>query len=320
MANEIRQFNRFIRAALPGCTPFDFADKDRAIDQHVSYMLDRTQSMFKWSGLPDSIPQRILELYLQINGNVCFYRYDGTLYVFTGGLGGEPDVYYRPTLYTIANPALKWSASLCIDEECVVMPNDSLYLGLLPLYARYATMMTETELSMLLALVNTRTTALISASDDRTMLSAQKYLKDLRDGKQGIVGETPVLDGVKVQPYAVSGGSNYLTNLIEFMQYTKASWFNELGLNANYNMKRESINSGESQLNDDALLPLVDDMLNCRRLAAEKVNAMFGTSISVDFASSWQDNQQEIDAEQAVITDEDEPEKEDTGEGGDTDV
>ena len=200
------------------------------------------------------------------------------------------------------------------------MPNDSLYMGLLPMCSRYASMMTETELSMLLALVNTRATALISASDDRTMLSAQKYLKDLRDGKQGIVGESPVLEGVKVQPYAVSGGSNYLTNLIEYMQYTKASWFNELGLNANYNMKRESINSDESQLNDDALLPLVDDMLNCRRLAAEKVNAMFGTSISVDFASSWQDNQQEIDAEQAAITDETEPTSEESTEGGEPDA
>ena len=200
------------------------------------------------------------------------------------------------------------------------MPNDSLYLGLLPLYTRYATMMAETELSMLLALVNTRVTALISASDDRTMLSAQKYLKDLRDGKQGIVGESPMLDGVKVQPYAASGSGNYLTNLIEHMQYTKASWFNELGLNANYNMKRESINADESQLNDDALLPLVDDMLDCRRVAAEKVNAMFGTSISVEFASSWQDNQQEIDAEQAAITGETELGPDESTEGGEPDV
>lgn len=302
----VRQFNRFLRGAFPfsSCS-FDFRDKGRAIDQHILYMLDRTQSMFKWSGLPDSIPQRILELYLQINGNVCFYKYEGTLYVFTGGLGGEPDVYYRPTLYTVANPALRFSKSLEIDKECVIMPNDSLYRGLIPLFERYSTMIAETELSMTLALVNTRTTAVISASDDRTKASASKYLDDLRDGKQGIIGENAVLEGVKVQPYAASGSSNYLTNLIEFMQYTKASWFNELGLNANYNMKRESINSGESQLNNDALLPLVDDMLNARRLAADKVNAMFGLSLSVSLASSWEDNQEEIDSEQKAITEND---------------
>ena len=39
--------------------------------------------------------------------------------------------------------ALKISKSLVIDEECVVMPNDFLYLGLLPLYERYATGLTE---------------------------------------------------------------------------------------------------------------------------------------------------------------------------------
>lgn len=309
MSNEnptVRQFNRFLRGAFPfSSCPFDFRDKGRAIDQHVLYMLDRTQSMFKWSGLPDSIPQRILELYLQINGNVCFYKYEGTLYVFTGGLGGEPDVYYRPTLYTVANPALRFSKSLEIDKECVIMPNDSLYRGLIPLFERYSTMIAETELSMTLALVNTRTTAVISASDDRTKASASKYLDDLRNGKQGIIGENAVLEGVKVQPYAASGSSNYLTNLIEFQQYTKASWFNELGLNANYNMKRESINSGESQLNNDALLPLVDDMLNARKLAAEKVNAMFGLSLSVSLASSWEDNQEEINSEQKAITEND---------------
>lgn len=308
MGNKVGRFNRFCQN-LFGAECWDFADKGNAIDQYVGYMIDRTQSMFKWSNLPDTITQRILELYLQVNGNVCFYKYNEKLYVFQGGLGGEPDVYYRPTLYTISNPALNFSKSVKIDEECVLMLNDSLGVGLMPLYTRYASMMAETELSMLLALINTRTTALISASDDRTLISAEKYLSDLKDGKQGIVGESPLFDSVKVQPYATSAGSNYLTNLIEVMQYNKASWFNELGLNANYNMKRESINSNESQLNDDALLPLVDDMLRCRQIAADKVNKMYGTEISVSLASSWQDNQQEIDAEQANLM-----------EGGETNV
>ena len=60
-------------------------------------------------------------------------------------------------------------------------------------------------------------------------------------------------------------------------------------------MKRESINSGESQLNNDMLLPLIDDMLKQRQEGAEKVNDMFGTSITVELASSWEDNQEEID-------------------------
>ena len=78
-----------------------------------------------------------------------------------------------------------------------------------------------------------------------------------------------------------------ITQLIELLQYYKASWFNELGLNANYNMKRESLNSSESQLNDDALLPFVDDMLLSRQESFDKVNEMFGTNIQVDLGLSW---------------------------------
>ena len=60
-------------------------------------------------------------------------------------------------------------------------------------------------------------------------------------------------------------------------------------------MKRESINSGESQLNNDALYPLIDDMLNNRKQAIDKVNKMFNTNISVELSSSWKDNKIELE-------------------------
>lgn len=311
---QARLFDRYIRDILPGFCPFDFKDKERCNAQHIAYMLNRTQSMFKWDGLPDSIPQRILELYLQINGNACFYRYGGELYVFVGGMGGEPDVYYMPTIYTIANPALKFSKSVEIGKECVVIPNDATYTGLIPMFSRYASAMTESELSIQIATINTRIVDLISAPDDRTKESAKKYLEDIADGKFGVIAENSFLNGIKAQPYGATGNTNTLTNLIELIQYQKASWFNELGLNANYNMKRESLNSAESQLNNDALLPLIDNMLEMRKIGAEQVNAMFGTSISVSLASSWEDNEKEIDLEQDAISGQ--PENQDESKGG----
>ena len=66
-------------------------------------------------------------------------------------------------------------------------------------------------------------------------------------------------------------------------------------------MKRESINSNEAQLNDDMLLPLIDDMLKNRQDALDKVNNMFGTDISVEFNSAWEDNQIELDNAQEQI-------------------
>lgn len=280
---------------------YDVKNKDKCTDQFILYMLNRLQSMFKWDGLPETIPQRSLELFLQFFGHVCFTEYNGDLYVMHGGLGGEPDVYYMPTIYTVANPALNYSANLRINEDCIVMPSDTMYLGLLPIFSRYAKQMTETELSIYVATINSRIINLITAPDDRTKQSAEKYLADVDRGKLGVIAENAFLDGIRSQPYGNTGNSNNITNLIELMQYQKASFFNEIGLNANYNMKRESLNTEESQLNHDALLPLIDDMLKCRQDAAQKVNEKYGLDLRVDFASSWEDNAQELEAEQENI-------------------
>lgn len=312
MNRNLRDYERFVSAMFGAPCEYPFTDKRLAVANHTMYMLARTQSMFKWSGLPDTIPQRDLELLLQCRGFAGFYKVNGDLYAFYGGLGGEPNAYYMPTILTIANPALNLSVNATIDKDCVVIPNDSMYLGLLPMFNRYGTAMTEAEITGIMALINTRVAALVASDNDNTTKSAEKMFEDLKNGKLSIIANRQFFDGVTTQPYGATGNTNVLTNIIEMMQYIKASWYNEIGLNANYNMKRESINAGESQLNNDALLPLIDDMLRQRQEGAEKVNAMFGTNISVTLASSWQDNQEEIDAEQDAMENEDNG----TAEGG----
>lgn len=287
---------------------YNFADKGKCIDNHVAYMLARTQSMFEYTGLPDTLNQRIIELYLQVNGNLCITEIDETiiensrhteltpgLYAFTGGMGGEYDMYYMPTIYTVSNPYLNFSRNLKIDDDCIVIPSDSMYYGLMPMYKKYATALTENELSMNIATIVLRLQALISASDDNTKKSAEKYLNDIVSGKLGVIAENQFLDNsLKVTPYATTGAHTTIQNIIELEQYLRATWFNDLGLNANYNMKRESINSHESQLNDDALLPLVDNMLKCRQVGFDKVNEKYGTNIKVTLNSSWESNAESI--------------------------
>lgn len=277
------------------CKPYDFADKERCIREYMIYMLDRTQRMFEYKGLPDTIPKQMLEFLLQINGFACFTKVKGELYAFYGGLGGEPDVYYRPTICNVSSPALDWSGTLKIGTDCIIVRNDSFMRGLVPLYQRYATAMVENDLSFKLATINTRIQSLISAPDDTTKAAGEKYLQDVADGKLGVIASNEFLEGIKVQPNTST--LRTFTDLIEYQQYLKASWYNEIGLNANYNMKREKLSTTESQMNNDALLPLVDDMLESRQKCLEEVNALFGTNITVDFASSWEKLLQEFEEE-----------------------
>ena len=301
--NEYNRFIKYMNAIGFGrVTDYNFNDKEFCEFVFTAYYVNRISSMFEWRNLPDTIPQRFIELYLIFNGCVCVAEYEGKLYAFFGGRGGEPDVYYMPTKFIVANPALRMSKEYTIDEDCIVIPNDTMYMGLLPMISRYAKMMTETELSMKVANINSRILSLILAPDDTAKESAERYIQKIIDGDlSAIVSSDEFLGGITTQPYGLTGNSNILTNLIEFMQYEKASIFNELGLNANYNMKRESINSSESQMNNDALLPLIDDMLKRRQEGARKINEMFGTNIEVDFASAWKDNVEELEAEQAVL-------------------
>ena len=279
---------------------YDFKNKLETTCDYIDYMTTRCMSMFKWENLPETIPQEVLELYLQGNGNCFFTKVNDNFYVFTGGLGGEPDYNYRPTLYTVANPALNYNASLKIGEDGILIKNDPLIKGLLPLHKRYATILANNEISLHIADINLRMAFLLSSTDDNTQKSAEKYLKDIEDGKLGIIADDGFVESIKAQPLATN--ERILTALIEYQQYVKSSWFNELGLNSNFNgMKKEAISDSEQAMNEDVLKPLIDTMLECRQKACEDINAMYDLNISVSLNSSWKDNQEELELEHDVL-------------------
>ena len=264
---------------------FDFLDKATNVNNNIAYMLNRTNTMFKYTNLPSTIPSKEIELLLQTNGFGVFVKIEDDFYIVNGGLGGETDVYNRPTKAVISVPSLSYNETLEIGTECIVINNDSLGVGLLPLYQKYSTVLNENMISMILANVNKRIVTLISANDDNTVKSAELYLKNIFDGKQGVIAESKLFDSLKINTNVSKDGT--LKELIEFEQYIKASLYNEVGLSANYNMKKERITKEEFTTNSDSLFPLVDDMLNSRRKALEEINALFELDIMVEFNSSW---------------------------------
>lgn len=260
-------------------------NKDVVINHYIKYMLSRTQSMFTYTGLPDTIPQSKLECMLQSKGYSFITEVEGKLYALYGGLGGEPDVYEDATEITIANTALKLSKTYNIENDGVLVNNDTMRLGLLPILNKYGALLAENTITIHTVDIILRMVCMISASDDRTYTGAEKFIKDIENGKISAIGESAFFDGIKV--HSVANTQNYLTQFIEMEQYLKASCFNEIGLNANYNMKREAIGTNEAALNDDYLLPFVDNMIKERETAIQKINEKYNLDITVDFASAW---------------------------------
>lgn len=292
----------------------DILNKTLSVRKYVWTMLNRTNQMFEYTGLPETIPKEILELYLQVNGQCCITEVGGQLFVLPGGLGGPPDPYFRPTLYIAAIPGLRdgdhsFSKSMKVSNhldpfsplnysgECVLVKNDTLMEGLLYMLARYATQLTENDISIRSAQINARAHVNITAESDSEAVSARAYLNALEAGKLEIIMGKAMMDSLNVQNISMNS-ANVIIQLIELQQYLKASWYNEIGLNANFNMKREYQSEEELQANTDILLPLVDNMLECRQNAVEFVNKKYGTNITVDKNSSWENKQEERDTEQ----------------------
>ena len=282
----------------PKINVYDFRDKFRNTQNTVFNTLNKLLSMYEYKNVPDTFSVRNFELYLHLYGfsiNAIAKPRDGVegLYTFNGGLGGEPDIYHFPTLAIVANPALEKSLNLKIGTECVVVKNDSLLQGTMPIIEKYSSLLAEAELSMLIKIISSRTSTLISASDSRTIQSAKDYLCDLESGKLGVIADNAFLESLKTQPYAGGGaGAENLTDLIEIRQYLRACLNNDLGLPSNYNLKRERISNTESQFDYEALKPFIDDMTKCRKQGIEEINELFGYNIEVELASSWAQVQQ----------------------------
>ena len=272
---------------------YDYKAKSKNVIIQNNYMLAKTVSMFECENMPDTIPYKELEKLLQVNGFAFITKVNGELYAFNGGLGGVPDVYGNPTKIVISNPSLNFNETLDLKKDGVLIINDDFQLGLIPLFNRYNTFLIENDINMMMYGYNSRTQKLISASDDKTKQSAQLAVKKAIDGEIEVIGESVIFDGIKVHSGANASGVS-ITNLTEFHQYIKASLYNEIGLSANFNMKRERLTAGEIEVGDDSNYPFVYNMLKCRVKAIELLNEMFNLNINVDFGSVWAKSSKEV--------------------------
>ena len=286
-------------------------DKEKCATEIATYFLLRCMKMFQYDDLPEEIPVDCMNKMLLQDGFTWWTKWKGRtlrgeeadqFYVFHGRMGSVIDAYYRPTEIIIANPGAdcfknftlgKQKGGTYYGEEGVIIRNDTLYHGLMPMIKRYSYLLAENILTMHSADVFLRIIALISGQDDKTLFSANEFIKGISEGKMMAVAEGKFFEGVKMQSPPSNNGS-YLTQFIEYQQYFLGSFFNEIGLNANFNMKRESIAKSESSLNEDSMLPLCQNMLKCRQEDFAVINEMYGLNVKVSFNSAWLQNALEI--------------------------
>lgn len=283
-------------------------DVEQNFRTYVRLLLNKVSSLFVWQGLPETIDQRFLEFELLLRGKVCWTKFGDKLYALNGSVGGEPDAYYQPCYWIVANPVLgskqvrirnKDGSTNIETLDGILMANsdidyeaDTLEGGISGLIYQTAGLLADNISSLNVAQINGRLSVLFTAPDEALARTAEITLRDIYEGKPYKVLTEDILEKLTINPVAAAGVNNTLMSLIEAHQYILAQFFQEIGISANYNMKRERLNTAEVEMNNGALDINIWNMLKNRQEAAALVNEKFGTEISVDlnFAVFNEDN------------------------------
>ena len=297
--------------------PFEYkgvSNVQENFELYFKLLTNKALNLFKWENLPSTVNERFLMTQLVLAGTVCWTSIDGNIYALNGNVGGEPNVYYEPTQFIIANPVLgskdvrvrNLDGSDGIDQlEGILMGLTDMDLvnpvpmqgGLYRLIYQTAGLLADNISSLNISQINGRVSQIWTADNDAMARTVEEIMRDVYEGHPYRVVSQDILNKVNAIPSAQTGQSNTLLNLIEAHQYILAQFYNELGLPSNWNMKRERINTAETELMTGSLDVSVYNMEKNLQAAVEKINELFGTSISVRFNEEIKEEEAEVEGE-----------------------
>ena len=271
-------------------------NKEKMIEKVTRY-----SEIFDLKGGTSTIPNWRLKQLLLIGGFGAFAPKNGKLYFLMGHLGDTPTPDYIPSKFVFANPYIPWDGSLRIKDECVLAKNDTGFMGILPILKRHTHLQTHVELSFFITTVMSRLTAFGVAGRDQEAEAIDRVLEDIEKGKIRALTDQNILNQIHTQPYA--GDARFITSLIEMMQYSKAAEATDLGLQANWNAKRETLTSSETLLNENVIHPFVDNMWDCWNEWVNEVNEKYGEYLDngefvLEWGSSWKENEIQNETEE----------------------
>ena len=258
-------------------------DKNK-INSYISdYLLNNALSIFKYDGLPDNVKAVDLEKNLLRFGKILFAKWHDEFYIFSYSDTGKQNYLGEYTNYQVNNPYIQCN-EVFSDENAVRIFNTDTHEPLINLMGMYAELLTESYITLNMADINSRIPFFISARDNATKASAEIFVKQILDGKQGVIAEQPLFESLKINPLT---DHENISQIVELNKFFYSDYFQKIGLTNLYNNVHDRISATETEFTATSIYPYVDNMKRNRDIAVEKINAMFGLSVSVEFSSSW---------------------------------
>ena len=255
-------------------------------DTFIDYMTRLEEiaiNMFEWSGLPDTVDERFIELTLCEYGYLVYFNDEviGDL-VATAMIGGPLDMYRIP-IYRRAYAYNGYQKDLD-NKNSVLVFNNYLHTPSMLTIILSARRLYEIERTIDVNVKAQKTPVCILC--DESQLFTMKQVYEKFDGNEPVIFGTKNLDLKMVQ--AMKTDAPFVADKLNTLK--RQTWNEAMTIfgveNANVE-KRERLVTDEVLSNLGSVQAQRYTMLNSRRQAADKINKMFGTHIEVNFRQDF---------------------------------
>lgn len=258
---------------------------DRTYLQYYNRLTEMTISVFKWTGLPDTVDPRFLELTLYADGVAVYFDDEvmGNLSLQTM-IGGNLDVYRIPK---IRRAYATNGYNKALDEkDSVLIFNNYIHTNSMLDVEMFARRLYNLDRAIDVN-ANAQKTPVLILCDESQRLTMKNLYMQYEGNEPFIFGDKKLnSEGVK----ALSTGAPFVADKL----YTlKTQIWNEaltyLGISNVNVQKKERMITDEVDRAQGGTIASRFGRLESRREAAEKINAMFGTNIRVDYREDFQE-------------------------------
>lgn len=248
-------------------------------------------NMFEWTGLPETVDPRYLELELFNLGYICFFKDDvtgmnkginlpqnGKYLALKCTLGGRFNVYNLPTVYHIFT-ASGYQAERTM-KDAVIIYNNYLHQPTSRTIMLFAYRLYNIERTIDINLNQLKHPFVITAPENQ-ILSFKNLWKQVSENDPMIVADAK-FDLNQIQAI-MTGVKNETISLNDLKHQYMNEALTFLGINNSNTDKKERLITSEVNANNEQLLCSRDVMLNARKEACKQINKMFGLNVDVRF-------------------------------------
>lgn len=252
--------------------------------QYLNRLTELSVSMFEWKNLPPTVDARYLELHLFETGSMVYFNDEVIGNLCLDCLpSGRLDVYGNPVLrraYSGYNNYQK----LLKESNSVIIWNNYLHTNSILEVKMFARRLYNLD-RIIDVNANAQKTPVLIQGTEQQRLALKNLYKEFDGNSPFIFGDKNLdLNSLKCLQTGAPYVCDKLYNLKQ-MYWNEALTY--LGINNTGAQKRERMLSIESSQAQGGTISSRYSRLQSRREAVEKINAMFGTNIEVNYREDF---------------------------------